>query len=128
MNKKEMSKFCEWAKNDDFLSKFIYKERIDQTVTVFCSPINYGLGGNFLFLHKNKALDKCFTKALAYTCVPGEYIDEGRILKFFKERDTKLDDLSFKDAKDYVYKLAKYGVDCVESLKKRGKQAEIEFL
>lgn len=69
MNKKEMSKFCEWAKNDDFLSKFISKER-----------------------------------------------------------DTKLDDLSFKDAKDYVYKLAKYGVDCVESLKKRGKQAEIEFL
>lgn len=50
------------------------------------------------------------------------------VLKFFKERDTKLDDLSFKDAKDYVYKLAKYGVNCVESLKKRGKQAEIEFL
>ena len=101
MNKKEMSKFCEWAKNDDFLSKFISIKRSDQTVTVFCSPINYGLGGNFLFLHKNKAL--------AYTCVPGEYIDDGRVLKFFKERDTKLDDLSFKDAKDYVYKLAKYG-------------------
>lgn len=118
MNKKEMSKFCEWAKNDDFLSKFISKERDD--ATVFCSPINYGLGGNFLFLHKNKAL--------AYTCVPGEYINDAHVLKFFKERDTKLDDLSFKDAKDYVYKLAKYGVDCVESLKKRGKQAEIEFL
>ena len=128
MNKKEMSKFCEWAKNDDFLSKFISIERSDQTVTVFCSPINYGLGGNFLFLHKNKGFIFGKNKALAYTCVPGEYIDEGRILKFFKERDTKLDDLSFKDAKDYVYKLAKYGVDCVESLKKRGKQAEIEFL
>ena len=120
MNKKEMSKFCEWAKNDDFLSKFISIERSDQTVTVFCSPINYGLGGNFLFLHKNKAL--------AYTCVPGEYINYDHVLKFFKERDTKLDDLSFKDAKDYVYKLAKYGVDCVESLKKRRKQAKIEFL
>ena len=120
MNKKEMSKFCEWAKDDDFLSKFISKDRTDKSVTVFCSPINYGYGGNFLFLYNNKAL--------AYTCAPGEYIDEGRILKFFKERDTKLDDLSFKDAKDYVYKLAKYGVDCVESLKKRGKQAEIEFL
>lgn len=128
MNKKEMSKFCEWAKNDDFLSKFISKERSDQTVTVFCSPINYGLGGNFLFLHKNKGFIFDKNKVLAYTCVPGEYIDDGRILKFFKERDTKLDDLSFKDAKDYVYKLAKYGVDCVESLKKRGKQAEIEFL
>ena len=120
MNKKEMSKFCEWAKNDDFLSKFISIERSDQTVTVFCSPINYGLGGNFLFLHKYTAL--------AYTCVPGEYINDDHVLKFFKERDTKLDDLSFKDAKDYVYKLAKYGVNCVESLKKRGKQAEIEFL
>lgn len=128
MNKKEMSKFCEWAKNDDFLSKFISKKRSDrdQTVTVFCSPINYGLGGNFLFLHEYTALVKCST--FAYTCVPGEYIDGGHVLKFFKERDTKLDDLSFKDAKDYVYKLAKYGVDCVESLKKRGKQAEIEFL
>ena len=120
MNKKEMSKFCEWAKNDDFLSKFISIERSNQTVTVFCSPINYGLGGNFLFLHKNKAF--------AHTCVPGEYITDDHVLKFFKERDTKLVDLSFKDAKDYVYKLAKYGVDCVESLKKRGKQAEIEFL
>ena len=126
MNEKEMSKFCKWAKDDAFLSKFISKERSNQIVTVFCSPINYGLGGNFLFLYKNKALVKCST--LAYTCVPGEYINGGHVLKFFKERDTKLDDLSFKDAKDYVYKLAKYGVDCVESLKKRGKQAKIEFL
>ena len=77
MNKKEMSKFCEWAKNDDFLSKFISKERDD--ATVFCSPINYGLGGNFLFLHKYTAL--------AYTCVPGEYINDAHVLKFFKEID-----------------------------------------
>lgn len=67
------------------------------------------------------------TKAEVLKYIKTKY-PEDRIINASSDEDTKLDDLSFKDAKDYVYKLAKYGVDCVESLKKRGKQAEIEFL
>ena len=67
------------------------------------------------------------TKAEVLKYIKTKY-PEDRIITVSSDEDTKLDDLSFKDAKDYVYKLAKYGVDCVESLKKRGKQAEIEFL
>ena len=93
MNKSEMKKFCEWAIQDPYLSKFICRN--DKYFVHFRSPID-------IFLEIYKYNYTCETYPLARKDEWPNY--------YSNDPDNMMEKLSLEDAKKYVVELSKYGI------------------
>ena len=92
MNKSEMKKFCKWAIQDPYLSKFIVRN--DKYFVIFSEM------GLFFEIWKYSYTCKTYPKARK---------DESPFF-YSDDPDDMMEKLSLEDAKKYVYELSKYGV------------------
>jgi len=112
MTTEEMNKFAEWAINDPFLSKFIWRQGQYDDLYLFASPLKI-CPEIFLIIVDDSY--QCKTRDIVK--IDKSLSIDWQLLTF--SDDEMMKTLPLEDAKKYVYDLAKYGVMRLNRIKKK---------